>query len=363
MRADLLRFRRGRPLAAAPVTALVTEVPTNVRHRHAGGRRVSAAHDGAAARRRPWPVCRACRPTRRRTNTALITDLDDPRPRASLVGHPVRRNEVWWRPKAKSRCRTSSASRLRPRTQTARGQAHLSWKITGARRHGCRNTCSTRTPAGKRVKQNSDGHLTVSAGPGNARSPTDSSTSRSKKRRPNCSPRLQREAYRPRRATRSPSGVVITSNPAPGTGVPKGGVGDADRVVAASAPLAVPRSQGPPHDAAGARARTSRLPQLRAHERAEQHCPARASSRAPIPPPAPRSRRHHDHVVRVDRPSHGRGAAGDRQDASPTPPPILEAQGFSVTTLNRSTTPTSARSSTRARRPARTVRAEEQRRC
>jgi serine/threonine-protein kinase len=29
MRADLLRFRRGRPLAAAPVTALVAEVPTN----------------------------------------------------------------------------------------------------------------------------------------------------------------------------------------------------------------------------------------------------------------------------------------------------------------------------------------------
>src|SRR5262249_51270150 len=28
LRADLLRFRRGRPLAAAPVTALVAEVPT-----------------------------------------------------------------------------------------------------------------------------------------------------------------------------------------------------------------------------------------------------------------------------------------------------------------------------------------------
>ena len=33
MRADLLRFRRGRPLAAAPVTALVAEVPSAARPR------------------------------------------------------------------------------------------------------------------------------------------------------------------------------------------------------------------------------------------------------------------------------------------------------------------------------------------
>jgi serine/threonine-protein kinase len=43
MRADLLRFRRGRPLAAAPVTAMIAEVPTSATAAQAAGAYAAAA--------------------------------------------------------------------------------------------------------------------------------------------------------------------------------------------------------------------------------------------------------------------------------------------------------------------------------
>ena len=64
LRADLLRFRRGRPLAAAPVTAIVAEIPTAAAA--AAGAGVAAAATVAATRgRRPTPT-----PGRRPTNRA-----------------------------------------------------------------------------------------------------------------------------------------------------------------------------------------------------------------------------------------------------------------------------------------------------
>src|SRR5262249_54201594 len=74
MRADLLRFRRGRPLAAAPVTAIVAEMPT-----------ATVANTGMSANAAPATVANPRVPTdatgsyvrepRRRRHPALFTFL------------------------------------------------------------------------------------------------------------------------------------------------------------------------------------------------------------------------------------------------------------------------------------------------
>ena len=59
LRADLLRFRRGRPLAAAPVTAIVAEVPTAATAAGARRGRLPRATVREPARRRPPAAMRA----------------------------------------------------------------------------------------------------------------------------------------------------------------------------------------------------------------------------------------------------------------------------------------------------------------
>jgi eukaryotic-like serine/threonine-protein kinase len=73
LRADLLRFRRGRPLASAPVTALVTEVPTSA---------TTAAATGAYAATMATPKvddrgrsAEGAAYERKRRNPALVTTL------------------------------------------------------------------------------------------------------------------------------------------------------------------------------------------------------------------------------------------------------------------------------------------------
>jgi serine/threonine-protein kinase len=75
MRADLLRFRRGRPLAAAPVTAIVAEVPTTATQ---AATRAQSAYAAAATIATPRVDDRGRQTdapvyTRRKRKTALIT--------------------------------------------------------------------------------------------------------------------------------------------------------------------------------------------------------------------------------------------------------------------------------------------------
>jgi len=76
LRADLLRFRRGRPLEAAPVTALVAEVPTGAAAASAAGAYAASATMQAPRVPGPPPAgapYAAGRPPRR--NRALVTAL------------------------------------------------------------------------------------------------------------------------------------------------------------------------------------------------------------------------------------------------------------------------------------------------
>jgi serine/threonine-protein kinase len=74
MRADLLRFRRGRPLAAAPLTAMVAEVPTT-----AGAAAAKGAYAATIATPRVDDRGRYADgpryPGRKKSNTALVTTL------------------------------------------------------------------------------------------------------------------------------------------------------------------------------------------------------------------------------------------------------------------------------------------------
>ena len=75
MRADLLRFRRGRPLAAAPVTAIVAELPTAT-VANTGIERVRRARDGRQPPRRAVDDTGTyAREPRRRRHPALFTVL------------------------------------------------------------------------------------------------------------------------------------------------------------------------------------------------------------------------------------------------------------------------------------------------
>jgi serine/threonine-protein kinase len=78
MRADLLRYRRGRPLAAAPVTALVSEVPTTAVAAVAGAGLGAAT--AAATMQNPAVVAPAAVDTRPPTETP-----EENRPRRALI--------------------------------------------------------------------------------------------------------------------------------------------------------------------------------------------------------------------------------------------------------------------------------------
>ena len=74
LRADLLRFRRGRPLAAAPVTAIVAEVPTAA-VTNAGIGRVRGDGHGREPARPGRPDRRSTPQPRRRRHPATFTIL------------------------------------------------------------------------------------------------------------------------------------------------------------------------------------------------------------------------------------------------------------------------------------------------
>jgi serine/threonine-protein kinase len=77
MRADLLRFRRGRPLASAPVTAMVAEVPTSATAAQGSGAYAAAAAATVAGPRVDERGRYVGAPTyqRNRRNPALVTFL------------------------------------------------------------------------------------------------------------------------------------------------------------------------------------------------------------------------------------------------------------------------------------------------
>jgi serine/threonine-protein kinase len=75
MRTDLLRFRRGRPLAAAPITAIVTELPTSATAAGAAGAAYAATTATPRVDERGRYVGGPSYPARKRSSTALVTIL------------------------------------------------------------------------------------------------------------------------------------------------------------------------------------------------------------------------------------------------------------------------------------------------
>ena len=96
MRADLLRFRRGRPVSAAPVTAIVADVPTAAVATAAVGRGRRRGHASRATTRRrsTTAAARTRRAAPQPRNTALVQVAHAARARGRRRRDPVRGDQA-----------------------------------------------------------------------------------------------------------------------------------------------------------------------------------------------------------------------------------------------------------------------------
>ena len=250
MRADLLRFRRGRPVAATPVTALVTEVPTSVTRTQAAG-----AYTAAATMAQPRVDDRgryAGTPTyaKKRSNKALITVL-------TLLALALVVGGILF---AATKFGGEQGTVAVPDTtgeKVATAEAELrAAKLVPARKNvpdatkAAGTVLSSDPAAGKKVKQNSTVTLTVSAGSGNVTIPTDV-VGKSKDEATNELKFLGFNVIPTTQASDSVAdGDVISTNPPAGTGVPKGSTVTLT-VSSGKAPLTIPTDlKGQTQDAA-----------------------------------------------------------------------------------------------------------------
>ena len=155
LRADLLRFRRGRPLVAAPITAIVAEVPTAT---------VASAGIGAygssatvASPRVPVDPSSHARP--RAAAPAPSCDVHDPhaaRARRRRRWHPLRVDEARRQPghghRAPGRGQDATAGHPGPR-----GATSLRGFQAGRERQARRHRCRARPEVGRRREEEQPG--------------------------------------------------------------------------------------------------------------------------------------------------------------------------------------------------------------
>ena len=171
LRADLLRFRRGRPLAAAPVTAIVAEVPDRRGRRRGHRARTpprprSRARASRSSRPRPTTASRAGAGTRPRSRAHAA------RARARRRRHPLRGDEARQRPGdglGAQRRRQDAGDR---RSQALAAQHLIRGRPSRSRARSRSGTVIAQNPsAGDDVKKNSQVTLSVSAGVGTEADP------------------------------------------------------------------------------------------------------------------------------------------------------------------------------------------------
>ena len=120
LRADLLRFRRGRPLAAAPVTAIVAEVPTAAFANAGIGRVRVDGHDREPARSRSTRP-RSTPTPRRQRHPATFTMLTLLVLAARRRRHPLRDDEARRQPGQGQGARRRREDRGQPRSRRSPG--------------------------------------------------------------------------------------------------------------------------------------------------------------------------------------------------------------------------------------------------
>ena len=172
LRADLLRFRRGRPLAAAPVTAIVTEVPTAASQATPAAALAAYAATVATPRVSTTAAAESTAPvyTRRKRQPALVTfTLLTLLVLVLVVGGILFAATKLGSSEADGRpCPTSSARTAHRDRQELAREAHLGWKqVTATSDRPVDTGRSRRIPKpGTSVKKNRTVTLTVSTGVG-----------------------------------------------------------------------------------------------------------------------------------------------------------------------------------------------------
>ena len=243
MRADLLRFRRGRPLAAAPVTALVREVPTGA----------AAGYAAAATMTTPRVDDRGRMTTgvqypRKKRRTALLWVLTILALAAVIGG-------ILW---AATRLGSSQAQVIVPEVRgktLAQAEQTLSQNHLGVDVKHVDNALVTagvvfdqQPRASQQVKRGSTVTLSVSNGAGQKAVPTDlvgknvdAATSELKA--------LGFQVRTQAQASDQPANTVISTNPAPGD---QATIGSTVTLVVSSgpAPISIPTVQGLSQDQA-----------------------------------------------------------------------------------------------------------------
>ena len=340
MRADLLRFRRGRPLAAAPVTALVAEVPTV----GAAGRRRAVG-----ARRRPRrcsnPTVRA---RRRRRRAARRPTAGRAAARALIVDAHRARHHRARRP-GRRHLRRSRGERRRPRS---------AWP-----------TCVEPTVREAKTQLEDDGFKVTERARQNADVPVAASSARTRSANAKADEGQRRDADGERAAPTGASPDVDDKSFADATTHPHGAGFEVQRQDEAS----VDRRQGPrdPHRPGRRRSRHRRTrscrsscptgveqitsPTSRAQTRRPRsrrsatpaspcaRSPSRAAASARARSRAPTAGRHEGRPrrdrahVRVEREPAGRGTGRARPDRRPDARATLSGEGLtsSVITAGR----------------------------
>ena len=223
MRADLLRFQRGRPLAAAPVTALVAEVPTTATRTAAATGAYAATVASPRVDDRGRLVDAPTYERRKRSNTALITIL-------TIVGLAAVIAAILFAATKMGSSQKVSVPKVTGLTVAdARSElqkAHLDVKekhVTNANVPVDR-VISQNPAAGKKVTRNSEVTITVSDGAQQVTIPLDIKN----KSQQDATNQLTLLGFQvrpePRESATVDKGNVIDSNPAAGTQAGKGSV-------------------------------------------------------------------------------------------------------------------------------------------
>jgi eukaryotic-like serine/threonine-protein kinase len=250
LRADLLRFRRGRPLASAPVTAMVAEVPTSATAAQGSGPYAAAAATVASpAVDERGRYVGAPKYQRHRRNPALVTFL-------VLLGLAAVIGLILFAAikLGGSQGKVSVPGVVGQNVNVARqmlADAHLKVTVESVNDAAPIDTVIVQDPAAKKsVARNTTVKLTVSAGAAKVLIPFEIKNMPVK----NATDRLNGLGFQVKTKPQSDNTVakdlVIDSNPAAGTAAPKGGTVTL-LVSTGPAPKAIPDVKNLSQDQAG----------------------------------------------------------------------------------------------------------------
>ncbi len=249
LRADLLRFRRGRPLASAPVTAMVAEVPTSATAAQGSGAYAAAAATTVASPAVDERGRYVGAPTypRRRRNPALVTFLVLVG-LAAVIGLILFLATTFGGAEGKVGVPDVVGKKVNVARQTL-ADAHLKSTVENVNDPAPVGTVIVQDPPAKRsVASNTTVNLTVSSGAEQVLIPFEINNMPVK----DATDRLNGLGFQVKtkgQSSKVAKDLVIESRPAAGTAAPKGGTVTL-LVSTGPAPIAIPDVKGLSQDQA-----------------------------------------------------------------------------------------------------------------